>query len=188
MDGGETIAPGGRADRGIQTRRAKGMEKTLGESVALHETHRSGIAVRHDPLRISGGHLPEPCRDLRDRDLPRDRFKLPGSLGADPTQRLGQSIRMVGPLRIARDFRAQNPIGRGMVWIPLDANDPIAADRDPQGTGIGTIMWAGAAHRAFLFSGHHGEYSKDSVEVRPGSTRACQRSRLGGWMEETRSL
>ena len=105
MDRGETIAPGGGTDRGIQTRRAKRMKKALGQSVALHETHRPSIAVRHDPLRISGGDLREPCRDLRDRDLPRDRFKLPGSLGSDPTKRLGQSIRMVRSLRITRDFR-----------------------------------------------------------------------------------
>ena len=106
MDRGETIAPGGRTDRGIQTRCAKRMKKALGQSVALHETHRPGIAVRDDPLRISGGDLRQPCRDLRDRDLPRNRFKLAGSFGSDPTQGLGQSIRMVSSLRITRDFRA----------------------------------------------------------------------------------
>lgn len=106
MDRGETIAPGGGTDRGIQTRRAKRVKKALGQSIALHETHRPGVAVRHDSLRISGGDLRELCRDLRDRDLPRDRLKLPGSLGPDPTKGLGQSIRMVSSLRITRDFRA----------------------------------------------------------------------------------
>ena len=131
------------------------MKKALRQSVALNEPHGPGIAIGHDTLRVARRDLSKAGGNLGDCHRPRHRLKLPRAFRPGSAQRLSQTIRMMRAFRIAGHFRAQNTVRRRMVGIPLDSNNTVAADGYPQRAGIGTIMRASRANRAFLFYGRH---------------------------------
>ena len=112
----------------VVARIALGVREAL-DSIAHHETHRAGVEVWPNAL---GAELAldrqEIVSDAVERLVPTDRRELPASLGTDAAKRLGEAIRVMDALPIARDLGADDAGCVGLVARPMDAADALAAD------------------------------------------------------------
>ena len=93
------------------------MKEALGNALALHEPHRSRIAVRHDRFRRASGDFTEAAANLVKRLAPADRHEAPFALRTDALERDSEAIGMVNAIRVATDFRAQHALRRRMVGV-----------------------------------------------------------------------
>ena len=86
------------------------------------------------------------CRDPLERLVPAHALKRARAFWSDPPQGEEDAVRAVNALQVVIDLRTQNAPGERMVWIAdqLD-HDPLLDSHLP-GTGVGSIMWAGATN------------------------------------------
>ncbi len=111
---GKADARNRRTDRRIETRIFLHMGEAV-DAVAHHHAHGAGIVIGPDRLRAEfalGGI--EASRDLVERIVPGNPRELARSLGADTEHRIGQPVRMMDALGVARDLGANHPCGVGL--------------------------------------------------------------------------
>jgi len=63
------------------------MEKALRDAVALHETHRAGVAVRHDRFWCTTRDFGQTLAREAQRFVPADWLEAPFAFFADPPHR-----------------------------------------------------------------------------------------------------
>ena len=142
----QRLGPGGGADGAVQQRGAQAVEKPRGHALALNQPHGAGIAVGHDRFGVSRGDRVQLRGDVVQRLVPTHRLEPPRTFGSHAPERLEQALGVVGALGVTRDLGAQHAVGRWMVGVSLHPDCPPVQDRGQQGTGVGAVVRAGAAH------------------------------------------
>src|SRR5271170_8124529 len=107
------------------------MPQTL-QPVALHQTHRARVVMRPDRLAaVALRGAGQSFGDKVERAVPRDRRerRAADALVADPAQRRRETLRMVLPLGVAPDLRADHAIGIALAAGAANAADPGAVDQ-----------------------------------------------------------
>ncbi len=182
------------ADGAVEAAGAEPVEEALRHRLALHQTHRSGVAVRNDGLRIARRDGAQPHRDLVDRPVPGHRLEAAGALAADAPQRRQHAVGVVAAFQVAADLGAQRAAGGRMVRVAGNAHGDAppgpGLHGDLHGAGIGAVVRtggqddfrrrsgrrAGAGH-CFAHIRRHGRFSPIGA---PPAT-ACVRPRRGGF-------
>ena len=158
VGGRQRRAAGRGADGAVQAGRAQPVEEAARHGLALQQAHGAGIAVGEDGLRVARRDRLQAAGDLGDRLVPADALEARRFvLGVDALERVQHALRVVGPLRVARDLGAQRAVGAGMLRLALHLDDLAVLDGDAQGAGVGAVMRAGALHHPRRRCGRPGE-------------------------------
>jgi hypothetical protein len=142
--GGKSHARDGRADRRIEARVFFHVREPV-DAVAHHEPHGAGIVIGPDRLgaEVALGGVKAP-RDLVERVIPADPRELARPLGTDAEHRIGQPVRMVDALGVARDLGADDARGIGLLLGATHPPDAGVIDHlDIEPAGRWAIMRAG---------------------------------------------
>ena len=142
----QRLATGAGANRAFQLRSAQPVEKARGHAFALYLAHGARVAVGQDGFGVLGRNGFQAGGNRVECFFPADALKLPAAFGAYALQGMEDAFGVVGALGVARDFGAQRAIGVAVVRVALDADGHAVFDRGDQGTGVGAIVGAGAAH------------------------------------------
>ena len=112
------------------------------DAVAHDVAHRAGIKVRPNrfgAMRLFGAG--ELFGDKIECVVPGDRGELAAPLGTDPAQRMLETVWMMHPLGITRDFGADDAGGVGVIFGAADATDRlVAVNLDLERAGRRTIV------------------------------------------------
>ncbi len=144
----------GGADR-IQLARIAECMAEAPDAAALHQAHGAGEIIGPDALAaMAGGERGKAAGHAVQRLVPADAAELAAALGPGAQQRMQQTLRVMDPLGIAGDLRADHPGGIRVRRRAADGADPAALQHlHLQGAGRRTIMRAGRGaycHRASL--------------------------------------
>ena len=149
---------GARADGAHERRAADRVEQAIGHHVALHETLRAEIAVRHDrapPCRAIASCSPRAATSSASSQVAA--AESPSPLA--PARTSGCRSRSVGvhALEVVGDLAAQEAGGDRVVGVALDARRAArGVDLDEQRAGVGAIVRAGPADDSG--GGAHGDF------------------------------
>ena len=142
--GGKADARNRRADRRIEARIFLHMSEAV-DAVAHHQSHGAGIIIRPDRLRseFAFGGI-EASGDFVKRIIPADPRELARSLRPDTEHRIGQPVRMMDALGIARDLGADHACRVGLQLGTADPADRGTIDHlDIERAGRRAIVRAG---------------------------------------------
>ena len=135
------------------------------DAVAHDEPHRAGVVIRPHgfrAMRALGGD--QRLRGAIQRLVPGNLAELLGSLGPCTQKRLSQSLRMMDPLGISRDLRADDAGGVAVVGGAMNPPDGLPVDQfDVERAGGRAIMRTGGV----AYFGAEGRVHAVGILTRP---------------------
>ena len=139
------LPPGGGdggADRHLLARVAHDVAQPL-DAVALHQAHGAGGVIGPDGKRaVLRRRVAEGIGDPAERLVPANAGELAGALRPRAQQGMGETVRMVGPLGVAPNLRADDARGVAVVGPAHGADAGAVEHLDIQRTGGRTIVRA----------------------------------------------
>ena len=144
---GQRLSPGRGADGAVQQRGAEAVKEARRHALALHQAHGAGVAVGQDGLRVARRDRAQALGNGVERLVPGDGGELAAALGAAAFQRLQQPIRVVGALGVLGHLGAEYAVGQRVGRVALHFDRAAVLHGGHQGTGVGAVVRAGAAHQ-----------------------------------------
>src|SRR5262245_19437801 len=127
------------------------MKEAAIHAAALQQAHRSSVAVGKNRFRVLLGDRTEFCCDRVQRFIPRNAFELSIAFAARPLHWIEQSICVVCPFFVMRDFHAKAAMRVGIAGITFHAHGAaMVIDFDEHGARVGTIVWTDGANNFHL--------------------------------------
>ena len=148
IGGCQRVATGAGADRAVEQRGTETVKEPRRHALALHQTHRAGIAVGQQGLRVAAGDPAQAHSDVVQRVIPTHRLEAAGTFRTDALERLQHALGVVGALGVTADLGAQRAVRGRVRRVALDANGAATLDRDAHRAGVGAIVRAGGVHAA----------------------------------------
>src|SRR5437868_3142137 len=98
------------------------MKESAIHALSLDQTHRAGVTVRKNGLRILLSDGSEAAGDRVQRFIPGNSFEVAAALRSNALHGKEQPVLVVRPFFVVRDFRAEAAMGKGMSGITLYPN------------------------------------------------------------------
>jgi hypothetical protein len=144
-DAGEPAGIGEGEAEGFTLARPAGQVAEAADGAALHQAHGAGVVVGPDGLGAVAVHrLAQPRGQQVEGLVPADGREAALALGADPQQRPGEALRVVGALGVAGHLGADHPVGVGLLAAPHAADAALGGDLDLEGAHAGAVVGADA--------------------------------------------
>ena len=129
-------------DSAVEQRRTERVKETSIQAVPLELAHGAGVAVREDRLGPIG--RPQDLAKLRtDRPdclVPGNAFKNAAPLRPDPAHWIGQALRMIDAIEIARHLRAEKAACERVFRIAAEVDGFAILDRHTHAARVGAIV------------------------------------------------